>query len=54
MGAIADIWQGDLAACLIDALAQDSKDDNRRRLGAERQGRTLAEKVAERVRRGAR
>jgi malonate decarboxylase gamma subunit len=54
MGAITDVWQGDLAACLVDALAEAGKDDNRRRLGAERQGRNLAEAVSERVRRAGR
>lgn len=54
MGAITDVWQGDLAACLVDALEKAGQDDNRRRLGAERQGRNLAETVAERVRRAGR
>lgn len=50
MGAIADIWQGDLADHLVTALAQPTGEDARRVLGEERQGRTLARSVAERVR----
>lgn len=53
MGAIAGLWQGDLAACLDDALAAPSAGDERRALGAERQGRLLARDVAERVRHAA-
>ena len=50
MGAIAALWQGDLAACLADALATPAGDDTRRILGEARQGRGLARHVSERVR----
>lgn len=50
MGAIRDIWTGDLAAHLADALAHRSDDDRRRRDGEARGGRTMARAVADRVR----
>lgn len=50
MGAIAALWQGDLAACLAEALAAPTDGDPRRALGEERGGRQLARKVADRVR----
>ncbi len=50
MGAIAAIWQGDLAENLLIALNQPPAEDNRRVLGEERAGRTLARSVAQRVR----
>lgn len=50
MGAIAALWQGDLSACLAEALAAPVGEDERRILGETRQGRGLARRVAERVR----
>lgn len=50
MGAIRDIWAGDLAAHLQDALDHSSEDDRRRRDGEARGGRTMARSVADRVR----
>ena len=53
MGAIEALWEGDLAACLAKALAAPVSGDRRRAAGEERQGRTLARAVADRVRRDA-
>jgi malonate decarboxylase gamma subunit len=53
MGAIAGLWDGDLATCLAEALAAPVDGDSRRELGEERGGRQLARKVADRVRRDA-
>src|SRR5919112_2003297 len=51
MGAIEALWEGDLAACLAKALAASASGDRRRAAGEERQGRTLARAVSDRVRR---
>src|SRR5918994_400421 len=53
MGAIEALWEGDLAACLAKALAAPVSGDRRRVAGEERQGRTLARAVSDRVRRDA-
>jgi malonate decarboxylase gamma subunit len=53
MGAIAALWNGDLASHLAEALQAPVDGDRRRVLGEERQGRLLARSVAERVRRDA-
>ena len=53
MGAIAALWEGDLASKLAEALVAPVEGDRRRVLGEERSGRTLARAVAERVRRDA-
>ena len=53
MGAIAGLWDGDLASCLAEALAVPVDSDSRREWGEERGGRQLARKVADRVRRDA-
>ena len=53
MGAIEALWEGDLAACLAKALAAPASGDRRRAAGEERQGRTLARSVSDRVRRDA-
>jgi malonate decarboxylase gamma subunit len=53
MGALAALWEGDLAARLVDALAASDDGDLRRRRGEERAGRLMARSVAERVRRDA-
>lgn len=53
MGAIREIWNGDLTAHLIEALAQPVEPDRRRADGEARGGRTLAMKIATRVRRAA-
>jgi malonate decarboxylase gamma subunit len=52
MGGVAEIWRGDLAACLEQALAQAGPDDVRAELGFERGGRKLAHPVAKAVRTG--
>lgn len=52
MGAIAELWQGDLSDCLEKALAAAVGHDARRDRGLARQGRLLAGPVAERVRHG--
>jgi malonate decarboxylase gamma subunit len=49
MGAIRSLWEGDLSACLLDALEAPQEGDCRSDLGEARQGRTLARFVAERV-----
>ena len=53
MGAIEALWEGDLAACLAEALAAPVSGDRRRVAGEERQGRMLARAVSDRVRRDA-
>lgn len=50
MGAVRGIWEGDLAACLEKALAEDPRPDTRRTLGEQRGGRTLARRVSADVR----
>jgi malonate decarboxylase gamma subunit len=52
MGGVADIWRGDLAACLEQALTQAEPADRRAELGLERGGRKLARPVAVAVRTG--
>lgn len=52
MGAIEGLWEGDLAAALVRALAAPAAGDLRRERGEARGGRLLARGVAERVRRG--
>jgi malonate decarboxylase gamma subunit len=49
MGGIEEIWSGDLAASLAQALARDSTTDQRAALGLERGGRRLAAPVAQAV-----
>jgi len=49
MGGVRALWQGDLQACLRDALADRDTADRRARDGAERGGRRLAESVAQQV-----
>jgi malonate decarboxylase gamma subunit len=49
MGAIDAIWDGDLAACLQDALRRADATDRRAALGLERGGRLFAQPVAQRV-----
>lgn len=53
MGALDDIWSGDLAEQLRAALQEKSGGDQRRTRGAKRGGRTTAPTVSERVRRDA-
>jgi malonate decarboxylase gamma subunit len=50
MGAIEEIWQGDLEGHLAEALRMPATRDRRRVLGETRGGRQLARSVAERVR----
>jgi malonate decarboxylase gamma subunit len=50
MGAIEAVWDGDLSQHLADALSGSGTADNRRALGESREGRLLANRVAERVR----
>jgi malonate decarboxylase gamma subunit len=52
MGGVADIWRGDLAAALEQALAESTIEDRRAELGFERGGRKLAFPVAAAVRTG--
>lgn len=49
MGGLDSLWEGDLSACLADALAHVDAGDHRRKRGLERGGRLLAEPVVERV-----
>ena len=49
MGAIDAIWDGDLAACLQDALRRADATDRRAALGLERGGRMFAQPVAQQV-----
>jgi malonate decarboxylase gamma subunit len=53
MGAVDALWEGDLAACLFEALDAPTEGDQRRLRGEERGGRKLARSVAERVRHAA-
>ncbi|HVI52827.1 MAG TPA: biotin-independent malonate decarboxylase subunit gamma [Candidatus Sulfotelmatobacter sp.] len=50
MGAVAALWNGDLASCLAEALAKPVQGDHRRALGETRRGRLLALPVSHRVR----
>lgn len=49
MGGVRALWQGDLRACLADALREAPVEDERARDGAARGGRRLAADVAARV-----
>jgi malonate decarboxylase gamma subunit len=51
MGAVREIWRGDLSQRLAEALAAPPREDDRRRSGEVRAGRTHAHLVSERVRR---
>ena len=53
MGAIDALWEGDLAACLLDALHRADAVDRRAARGLERGGRMLARPVAQRAARDA-
>ena len=52
MGGLHGIWNDDLAARLVEALAGCAMEDGRMALGLERGGRLLAQPVAEAVRTG--
>ena len=49
MGGVRSVWEGNLAACLRDALAHTPTDDRRAEDGRARGGRTLAAAVVEQV-----
>jgi malonate decarboxylase gamma subunit len=49
MGAIDALWEGDLAACLLEALQRADAVDRRAQRGLERGGRMLAQPVAQRA-----
>ena len=49
MGGVRALWNGDLAACLREALSQATADDRRAVLGRERGGRLLAAEVVAQV-----
>ena len=49
MGGVRSLWEGDLAACLRDALAHTPQDDRRADDGRTRGGRALAAAVVEQV-----
>jgi malonate decarboxylase gamma subunit len=49
MGAVDSLWEGDLAECLLRALAGADPRDRRPQAGLARGGRLLAQRVAERV-----
>lgn len=49
MGGVADIWSGDLAQSMRDALAEDRSVDRRAVAGLERGGRKLAQRVIDAV-----
>ena len=49
MGGLDALWEGDLSACLKDALEHVDTNDHRRVLGLERGGRLLADVVVNRV-----
>lgn len=49
MGAVESVWNGDLAAHLLQALRATADGDRRAQRGAERGGRTLAARVAAQV-----
>ncbi|CAN5321791.1 biotin-independent malonate decarboxylase subunit gamma [soil metagenome] len=46
MGGVKSVWHGDLAARLREALAESDAGDERARDGAQRGGRSMAERVA--------
>jgi malonate decarboxylase gamma subunit len=52
MGGVAEIWHGDLAAAMAQALRDAAPSDRRAELGLERGGRKLAAPVAAAVRTG--
>jgi len=52
MGGVAEIWRGDLAACLAQALTDADPADRRAVLGLQRGGRRMAAPVAAAVRTG--
>jgi malonate decarboxylase gamma subunit len=52
MGAVSEIWTENVAEYLVKALRASPTDDERRRLGQERGGRTLAHEVAAKVAHG--
>lgn len=52
MGAVESVWEGDLAAALVEALQAPVAGDQRRTRGAERGGRTRARDVAAAVEAG--
>ncbi len=49
LGGLDALWEGDLSACLMDALQSIDTTDHRRTLGHERGGRMLAYPVVQRV-----
>ena len=49
MGGLDALWEGDLSACLTDALEHVDASDHRRVSGLERGGRMLADPVVKRV-----
>lgn len=49
MGGLDALWEGDLSACLTDALGHVDATDHRRVRGLERGGRMLADPVVKRV-----
>jgi len=49
MGGVRSLWQGDLQACLREALAHTPTEDQRARDGAERGGRRMAAAVVQRM-----
>jgi malonate decarboxylase gamma subunit len=49
MGGVRSLWQGDLRACLAEALAVRGTADERAREGAERGGRHRAQAVIDMV-----
>jgi malonate decarboxylase gamma subunit len=53
MGGLDELWEGDLSACLTNALADALEHvdatDHRRKRGYERGGRLLADAVVQRV-----
>lgn len=49
MGGVRAVWEGDLARCLRQALADTPRDDRRAEDGAQRGGRRLAAAVVRRV-----
>jgi malonate decarboxylase gamma subunit len=49
MGGLDALWQGDLSACLTDALEHTDASDHRRARGLERGGRMFADVVVQRV-----
>ena len=49
MGGVRALWEGDLQACLAQALADGTVTDERARDGAERGGRQLAQSVIDQV-----